>query len=257
MPHWDPTSYLTYADERSRPFVELVGRVPRAPRTIVDLGCGPGHLSAVLRTRWPEAEILGIDSSPQMIERAVAENTDARTSYRLGDIASWAPPSPVDLVVSNAALQWVPDQLDVARRLREHVAPGGALAIQVPHNHDEPSHRLLRDVAAREPYAQHTEHVTLSRGTSATAYLEALAGPGWSIDAWETTYLHVLDGDDPVLAWISGTGARPVLQALPDELRRRFEAEYGAALRDAYPRRPFGTVLPFPRTFVVATRTAT
>lgn len=254
MPQWSPTIYLQYAGERGRPFVDLVARVPSEPATIADLGCGPGQLSAVLRSRWPDAQISGIDSSPEMIERARSDDVTSGTTYELGDIASWRPDAPVDLIISNAAFQWVPGQLEIIPRLREYVAPGGVLAFQVPNNFAEPSHALLRDLAADARFARHLSHIDGTRGVGPQTYLDLLAGSGWQLDVWQTTYLHVLDGDDPVFAWISGTGARPFLQALPDELRPAFEADYRAALRKAYPRRAYGTVLPFPRTFVVARR---
>ncbi|MGH1561873.1 methyltransferase domain-containing protein [Mumia sp. DW29H23] len=254
MPRWDPTLYLAYESERARPFLDLVARVPIAPRTIVDLGCGPGHLSAVLRARWPEATITGVDSSPEMVAQALRENADASTRYEQGDIAAWAPPEPVDLVVSNAAFQWVPDQLEVVPRLRDHVAPGGVLAFQVPDNHHEPNHTLLREIAGRAPYAEHTTGLATVRTVSPATYLDLLVDDAWDLDVWGTTYYHLLEGEDPVFRWIAGTGARPVLQALPPGLREEFTEEYKAALREAYPRKAYGTVLPFPRTFVVAKR---
>lgn len=254
MPTWSPTTYLAFEDERSRPFVDLLSRVDVDARSIVDLGCGPGHLSAVLRARWPDAEITGVDSSPQMIERARADDTTSGATYELGDVATWTTDERPDLIVSNATFQWVPDRLEVISRLRDLVAPGGAFAFQVPANYDAPSHVLLREIAGREPYAEHTSGLDLHRGVPTRTYLDLLSGPGWRLDAWETTYLHLLAGDDAVFAWISGTGARPVLQALPDDLRARFAADYKAALREAYPRQPHGTVLPFARSFVVASR---
>jgi len=254
MTTWDPTRYLQFADDRSRPFVDLVARVQGEPATIVDLGCGPGHLAAVLRGRWPDAAIHGVDSSPEMIAKANADNADDRVTYELADVATWTSPEPVDLIVSNALFQWVPDQLDVIRRLSGLVAPGGTFALQVPSNYDAPSHTLLHGISSQPPYAEHTEGLHGDRGTHPEAYLELFAGLGWTVDAWQTTYLHVLPGEDPVFDWISGTGARPILQALPDGLREDFVVSYKAALREAYPARPWGTVLPFTRTFAVARR---
>ncbi|MDN5856592.1 MAG: trans-aconitate methyltransferase, partial [Actinomycetia bacterium] len=147
-----------------------------------------------------------------------------------------------------------PDQLEIIPRLREHLAPGGALAFQVPNNFGEPSHVLLRELAADPRFADHIGHIEGARGVDPHTYLRLLAADDWRLDIWETTYLHVLQGDDPVFEWISGTGARPFLQGLPDELRMQFEADYRAALRAAYPKRAYGTVLPFQRVFVVATR---
>lgn len=251
-PRWDPQTYLRFAEERSRPFVDLVARIPGEHRSIVDLGCGPGHLTSVLRGRWPTATVLGVDASPEMSAQAQAANADPDVAYEIGDIAHWRPAAPVDLIVSNAAFQWVPGQLEVIPRLRDHLTPGGVLAFQVPNNFAGPSHVLLRELAGAQPYARYTEGAALSRGVTAATYLDLLAGPGWTIDAWETTYLHVLPGEDAVFGWMSGTGARPVLQALPDELRPQFIDEYTSVLREAYPRQPYGTVLPFPRVFVVA-----
>lgn len=246
---WDPTLYLRHADERGRPFVDLIARVPVTPASIVDLGCGPGHLTPMLRERWPDATIVGVDSSSDMIDEAQARG-DAE--YVLADVAAWEPDGQVDLIVSNALFQWVPDELDVIRRLASSVNAGGAFALQVPNNGGAPSHALLHEISSRPPYGEHTEGLHDRRGRGAEDYLDLFAGLGWAVDAWETTYLHVLHGDDPVFSWISGTGARPVLQALPDDLRPRFVEEYQAALRAAYPQRPWGTVLPFARTFAVA-----
>lgn len=253
-PTWDPARYLTYADERSRPFAELLARVP-APadrvRAVVDLGCGPGHLTPLLAARWPGAAVHGLDSSPEMVEAARRRGDDA--TYDVADLRDWlAGDERPDLLVTNATLQWVPDHLALLPALVEHVAPGGWLAIGVPANFHEPSHVLREELAAEEPYAAHTRGVASPTAPGARAYLEALAVLGCTVDAWETTYLHVLAGEDPVFAWISGTGARPTLQALPDDLRPGFESELKRRLRAAYPPGPAGVVLPFRRVFVVA-----
>jgi len=255
--NWDPTRYLRFADERSRPFVELLGRVDAAdPPRIIDLGCGPGHLTPILRARWPHAAINGVDSSPDMIAKAVADNTDPEVSYVEADLRDWVIELPVDLVVSNAALQWVPGHLEILPRLADPVVPGGSFAFSVPGNFGEPSHRLLDELAAAEPFAAYTHDRTRPASHDAATYLELFAGLGWSVDAWETTYLHVLTGDDPVYTWISGTGARPVLQSLPEARRDEFVRAYKAVLRAAYPPDDWGTVLPFRRNFVVARRPA-
>ncbi len=258
MPEWDPARYLHHADERGRAFHDLLARVDVTPYSIVDLGCGPGHLTPVLQERWPHAAILGLDSSAAMIDAATARDDGGSVTYAQADVATWEPTTPLDLIVSNAMFQWVPDQLDVIRRLAGHVAHGGAFALQVPNNFAAPSHLLLHDIAAQPPYAEHTAGLHEAHGVGPQAYVELFSdmqdGPGWSVDVWETTYLHVLTGDDPVFSWISGTGARPVLQALPDDLRPRFEQEYKAALHDAYPSKPWGTVFPFARVFAVAHR---
>ena len=253
MPHtWDPDRYLTYADERGRPFVELLARVGAdAPGDVVDLGCGPGNLTALLAQRWPGARVRGLDSSPEMV--ASAQASVPGIGFEVGDLRDWvAGGEAVDVLVSNATLQWVPGHLELLPSLVERVRPGGWLAFQVPGNFDEPSHTIRRDLAAESPYDAHTAGVAVPASHDPATYLEALAGAGCSVDAWETTYLHVLTGDDPVFRWVSGTGARPTLEALPDDLRPAFEEEFKRRLRAAYPPGPLGVVLPFRRIFVVA-----
>jgi trans-aconitate 2-methyltransferase len=255
VPHtWDPDRYLTYADERGRPFVELLARVGAVtPAAVVDLGCGPGNLTTLLRERWPEAEISGFDSSPEMVERARA--ADPTIDFRVADLRTWADGSErVDVVVSNATLQWVPEHRQLLPALVSRVGPGGWLAFQVPGNFGEPSHTIRRDLAAEPPYAEHTRDVAVPSSHDPADYLDTLAAVGCQVDAWETTYLHVLTGDDPVFTWVSGTGARPTLQALPDDLRPTFEEEFKRRLRAAYPARDGRVVLPFRRVFVVAHR---
>jgi len=252
VPTWDPDVYLRFADERSRPFFDLTARIgAEQPRQVVDLGCGPGHLTATLARRWPEATITGIDASAAMIAQAPA--TD-RVRFEVADLTRWRPDAPVDVLVSNATLQWVPGHLELLPELVAMLAPGGWLAVQVPGNFDEPSHVLLRELAVDARYREHTAGVEHPTAHDAETYLRVLLDLGLRVDAWETTYLHLLTGPDPVLRWVSGTGARPVLQALPDELRAAFEAEYAAALRVAYPERDGRVVLPFRRVFFVAQR---
>lgn len=250
-PHtWDPDRYLAFADHRGRPFVELLGRVAAtAPATVVDLGCGPGNLTALLAERWPGAEVAGVDSSPEMLERARRDVPGV--SFVEGDLRDWAPADPVDVLVSNATLQWLPDHLELLGRLVGLVRPGGWLAFQVPGNFDEPSHTIRAGLAA-EPYAAHTAGAAAPSSHDAATYLRALQGLGCEVDAWETTYLHVLHGPDPVFTWVSGTGARPTLQALPADLRPAFEDELRRRLRAAYPDDGHGVVLPFRRVFAVA-----
>jgi trans-aconitate 2-methyltransferase len=255
--HWDPDRYLLYADERGRPFIDLLHRVDAgSPRRVVDLGCGPGNLTALLASRWPGAEVVGIDSSREMVDRALADHVEG-VRFELGDVRTWpaeAPAGGVDVLTANATFQWVPGHLDLLPRLVETVAPGGWFAFQVPGNHDAPSHELLHRLADDHRFAEHTAGVARPLSHEPEAYAEALRDLGLVVDAWETTYLHLLQGEDPVFTWISGTGARPTLAALPEELRDEFVGEYKALLRSAYPRGRHGTVLPFRRIFVVAHR---
>jgi trans-aconitate 2-methyltransferase len=253
MPHtWSPEQYLRFGDERARPFLDLTARIAAdSPHRVVDLGAGPGTLTRLLAARWPGAEVLAVDSSPAMIERAGAV---PGVAAQLGDLRTWSPPGPVDVLVSNAALQWVDGHLDLLPQLVGHLAPGGWFAMQVPGNFEEPSHRIRRELAAEEPFAAHVEGIASPASHDAATYLRALQDAGLEVDAWETTYLHVLQGPDPVFEWVAGTGARPTLQALPEALRPRFEEEFRARLRAAYPDRGRGVVLPFRRIFAVGRR---
>jgi trans-aconitate 2-methyltransferase len=254
MVAWSPSTYLQFADERGRPFVDLLARVgAENPKLVVDLGCGPGQLTATLGQRWPEAQVQGLDSSPEMIARA-QEHAGGRLSFALADLRSWQPDEPVDVLVSNATLQWVPGHRDLLPRLLSAVRPGGWLAFQVPGNFGEPSHRLLHELAADPRFAAATRDVLRPSSAEPTDYLSDLSALGCTVDVWETTYLHVLTGPDPVFRWISGTGARPVLQALGQSQRAEFETEYRARLATAYPAETHGTVLPFRRIFAVAHR---
>jgi trans-aconitate 2-methyltransferase len=254
---WDPHQYLAFADERARPFTELVARIgATAPTTVVDLGCGTGALTALLARRWPDASVVGIDSSAEMV---AAAPDDQGVELVVGDLRDWrlradsAVPG-VDVLVSNAALQWVPGQLDLLGGLVATVVPGGWFAFQVPGNFEEPSHTIRRELAAEPAYVEHTAGVATPEAHDAATYLRALTDLGCEVDAWETTYLHVLQGADAVFNWVSGTGARPTLEALPTDLRPPFEAEFKRRLRAAYPARDGSVVLPFRRVFVVARR---
>lgn len=249
---WDPDRYLSYADQRGRPFVELLARVgAENPRTVVDLGCGPGNLTSLLASRWSDALIAGLDSSPEMIVRA--RSTHERITFEVADLREWVSVAePVDVLVSHATLQWVPGHLDLLPALIGRVSPGGWFAFQVPGNFDEPSHTIRRDLADEPPYADHTRDLATPASHEPQVYLDALAALGCEVDVWETTYLHVLTGEDPVFTWVSGTGARPTLQALPEPLLDPFVAEFKSRLRAAYPPTPHGVVLPFRRIFAVA-----
>jgi trans-aconitate 2-methyltransferase len=253
-PVWNPQQYGKYADERGRPFADLVDRVfADQPATVVDLGCGPGNLTATLLDRWPSATVRGVDSSTEMIAAAQPLTSD-RLTFEVGDLREWtAPPESVDVIVTNATLQWIPEQLDLLPGFVRALRPGGWLAIQIPGNGDAPSHAILRELAGTPPYAEFAAGKSLRADVPGPAeYVDALSAEGCSVDAWETTYNHLLSGDNAVLEWVKGTGARPVLQALPDDLRATFEKEYGARLAEAYPQRSYGTLLPFRRIFAVA-----
>jgi trans-aconitate 2-methyltransferase len=252
--HWDPEQYLRFADERSRPFSELLARVgAEHPAVVADLGCGPATLTRRLAARWPEAQVEGVDDSAEMIRRAREEAGDV-VRLTLADLREWIPAEPVDVLLSNATLQWVPGHLALFERFAGFLAPGGWLAVQVPGNFGEPSHTELRALAAASPWHDRLTGVRWPAVDEPGTYLALLAGLGLDVDVWETTYHQVLPGEDPVLEWMRGTGLRPVLSALTDAGERdAFESEYAARLRRAYPRHEHGTVLPYRRIFVVAT----
>jgi trans-aconitate 2-methyltransferase len=245
---WDPGQYERYGDERARPFHDLLARVgAQDPRRVVDLGCGPGTMTALLARRWPTAVVEGIDSSPEMIAQA---RTVPGISVTLGDVAEWGSGPSVDVVISNATLQWVPGHQELLARWARDLTPGGWLAIQVPGNFDAPAHTLLRSLATRWGVADVLRHHDAVGSPS--SYAELLLDAGLRADAWETTYVHVLPGADPVLEWLRGTGLRPVLGALSDEDGARFCAALADELRTAYPPGPHGTLFPFRRIFAVA-----
>ncbi|MEU6660695.1 trans-aconitate 2-methyltransferase [Streptomyces sp. NPDC046821] len=258
-PVWDPQQYLRHADHRTRPFLDLLARVQGEPARIADLGCGAGNVTALLARRFPEARITGYDNSPQMLERAAAYASD-RLDFVLADAGTWTPGETFDLIISNALLQWVPGHMDRFPDWVGAVASGGTFAFQVPGNFEAPSHVLMRELAGSARWRERVGGV-LRHGdavASPARYLERLAALGCDVDAWETTYLHVLEGSDPVLDWVKGTGLRPVLTALAGDPagREEFVAEYAGLLREAYPATEHGTVFPFRRIFVVARRSA-
>jgi trans-aconitate 2-methyltransferase len=235
---WDPALYLRFDDHRARPFHDLLARIgAAAPRHVVDAGCGPGHLTEVLARRWPDARVSAFDSSPEMVAAARGRGVDAEQR----DAADWTPGGDVDVVVTNAVLQWVPGHLDLLRRWAGALPAGAWLALQVPGNLDAPSHALVRELAAEPvpPRRLGLRDATAVPGPD--GYADVLAGAGAEVDAWETTYLHRLTGPDPVLGWISGTALRPVRDALAPAEYERFRAELAPRLRAAYPARADGT----------------
>jgi trans-aconitate 2-methyltransferase len=259
---WDPAQYLKFEAERARPFHDLVDRIAvDDPRRVVDLGCGPGNVTATLLDRWPTASVRGVDSSAEMIAKA-AQLAGPRLDFVQERIEDWQPAEPVDVIVSNAALQWVPAHAELLPRWMSALNRGGALAFQVPSNVDSGAAQVFRAVAARPRWADRLAPVAASWGPSQSGgvvlsgeeYVDRLAGAGHRVDAWLTTYLHVLSGDDPVLEWYSGSGLRPFLEALPPDDGAEFHAEVAAALREAFPGHDYGTVLPFRRLFVIAYR---
>ncbi|WP_129668340.1 methyltransferase domain-containing protein [Phytoactinopolyspora endophytica] len=252
---WDPQQYLIYGDQRARPFHDLVARVgAQRPASVVDLGCGPGGLTAGLARRWPEARIVGVDSSPEMIQQArAAEQGHERVEFVHADLRTWAPDGPVDVLLSNATLQWVPGHLALLPRLASFVAPGGWFAFQIPGNFSEPSHTELRDLAALPPWSERLD-VTWPFAHTPAEYLNAVLDAGLTAEVWESTYHHLLDGPDDVLEWLRGSALRPVLAQLDDAESAEFVELFRDRLRRAYPAGRHGSILPYRRIFAVTQR---
>jgi trans-aconitate 2-methyltransferase len=235
-------------------------RVPlEAPERVFDLGCGTGEATRLISDRWPRADIVGLDSSPEMLARAAAE--PGRVRWQRADVGDWRPDAPADLLYSNAALHWVEGHEILFPALLGRLRAGGCLAVQMPLSWDLPSHRLMRETLADArpgggPLGSSAlRHAAERRWVEAPrVYYDLLSGRARSLDVWTTEYLQVLEGADPVLGWVEGSGLRPILQGLEPEARARFRAEYARRLRIAYPAGSDGrTVYPFRRLFVVAT----
>ncbi|MGN9913009.1 trans-aconitate 2-methyltransferase [Phytohabitans sp. LJ34] len=249
---WDPATYLRFGDERSRPFFDLMARVGAAePRAVVDLGCGPGNLTATLAARWPGARLRGVDSSAEMIEKARAERYPV--DFEVGDLREWTPEADHDVVVSNAALQWVPGHEELLPRWVAALPAGAWLAVQVPGNFDAPSHVALRALTVEAGLGDLARDAPV---LDPAGYADVLAGAGCAVDAWETTYLHRLPvvpgADHPVLTWMEGTALRPVRAALSPDGWAVFRDTLARRLASAYPARGNVVSFPFRRIFFVA-----
>jgi trans-aconitate 2-methyltransferase len=249
-PTWDPALYLDFDDHRSRPFRDLLARVgATAPRRVVDLGCGPGHLTAALAARWPDADVIALDSSPEMVAAARGRGVAAE----LADVVDWTPSPDTDVVITNAVLQWVPSHPQLFPRWLRALPPGAWFAMQVPGNFGAPSHALTRELLAEPRWRGSVELRGEKAVPEPVEYAELLAADAADVDVWETTYLHRLTGPDPVLQWISGTALRPVRDALDPGSYEAFRAELAPRLRAAYaPRADGSTWFPFRRIFAVA-----
>jgi trans-aconitate 2-methyltransferase len=251
---WDPTQYSKFGDYRLRPALDLLARIPADdPSTVYDLGAGTGSVTRLLRERWPGAHITGVDDSPEMLAKARSAAPTIR--WQLADLATWTPPGPADVVHSNAALHWVGDHSRLFPGLLDVLAPGGTLAVQMPRNFSAPSHTLIAEAARSGPWRSKLEPLLRSAPVADPGfYYDLLAPRASSLDVWETEYLHVLAGDDPVKEWVKGTWLRPLLDALDEAQRAAFEECYAGMLRGAYPPRADGrTLFPFRRLFLVAT----
>jgi trans-aconitate 2-methyltransferase len=252
---WDADQYLKFSGPRTQPARDLVARVPlAAPRSVVDLGCGPGNSTEMVALRWPDAEVTGVDSSPEMLAEARRDHPEMR--WIQADITEFSAPGAHDLIFSNAALQWVPDHDRVFPALLDALPPGGVLAVQMPRNFAAPNHVLLRETAAEARWAARMpDEGRLMPVGDPGFYHDLLAPLAARLDIFEIEYLHVLDGPDGIVEWMKGSGLRPFLQRLEASEHGDFLASYLDRVKQAYPRRASGKVLfPFRRIFLLASR---
>jgi trans-aconitate 2-methyltransferase len=253
MASWSEAQYAKFIDQRTRPAAELLARVPlSAPARAIDLGSGPGNSTALLRARFPEARLSGVDSAPDMLR--AARSALPEVEWIEADVERYEPDGPVDLLFANAVLHWVPEHARAFPRLFNQVTPGGVLAVQMPHNYDEPSHRLMRETPG--PWAERLAAVqALVRVESAAFYYDLLAPHAAYLDVWQTRYEHVMDDAQAIVEWVKGTGLRPYLDALLAGERAAFLDAYLAGIDAAYPKRSDGKRLfSFPRLFIVGVR---
>lgn len=255
MAHWDPDQYLKFTDARVRPALDLIAQIDLSePQTIVDLGCGPGNVTQLLRQRWPKARIIGVDSSADMLAQARRALPDVEFSQI--DFAVWRAQVPVQLIYSNAALHWLSGHEELLPRLASQLAPGGVLAVQMPRNFDAPSHRLVTETVLAGPWRPQLEGLLPANPAAAPErYYRVLEPHLQPLQVWETEYLQVLSGPDAVKEWVKGSWLRPLLEKLAASQRIEFEADYAARLRAVYPVLASGvTLYPFKRVFMVGTR---
>lgn len=252
---WDPGQYARFGGERLRPARDLLNAIAvDRPRRVADLGCGDGRATQLLAARWPEAAIVGVDSSQEMLDAAARLGLDA--AWHRAGIDAWRPEAPFDVVFSNAAVHWLPDHATLLPRLVDATAPGGVLAIQMPRNFAAPSHAALFDLAESTPWRDRLAPLVRRKPVEEPQwYYDLLAPRVRSLEIWETEYLHALAGEQPVVEWLKGTWLRPFLAALGPQDARAFEAAYARRMQAEYPRRADGkTLFPFRRLFIVASR---
>lgn len=252
---WQPDIYERFALLRVRAAEDLIARIAaHRPARIADLGCGTGRVTRVLAERWPQAQITGVDASARML--AEARRAPSPITWVEADIDRWTPEAPLDLVFSNAALQWLDDHADLLLRLVGWLNPGGVLAVQMPRNFEEPSHTAIAEAVDAGPWAARLKPLLRLRPVARPeAYADWLLPVTTSLDIWETTYLQIFEGEDPVLAWAAGAALRPLLDALDPAERDGFLAAYASRLQRVYPMRSDGkTLFPFRRLFIVACR---
>ena len=257
---WDANLYLKFADARMRPALDLMGRLDassgaRAGHAIYDLGCGAGNISRILAERFPQGQVIGVDSSEEMLAKARSQTADKRVSFAKGDLTKFEPDTPPSILYSNAAYQWVDGHIDLFPGLLKLLPSGGQLAIQMPRNHEAPSHTLMHQAAAGPWKAKLAEVRTIRRVYDPARYYDVLKPLTSELEVWETIYQQVLTGKDPVAQYTASTGLRPYMQLLDKAEGQAFYDTYAKLLAEAYPTRADGiTLFPFRRLFIVARR---
>ena len=254
---WDPAQYEKFKKERSRPFFDLLAQLDDIePKAVVDLGCGTGELTAELTKKWPQATVVGVDNSPEMLEKSKAYASE-RLRFELNEMSQWSPIAPVDLLFSNAAFHWLKPHEEQIQRLAGFVTRGGTFAFQAPNQYREPSHTIIQDVRNAAEWKQLIGSATSDGYLAAPSwYLDTLREMGFATRLWETIYYQVLEGDNAALEWVKGTALRGVLAKLDLEQQKRFLAQCAEKFSAAYPKTKGGTLFPYRRMFVVAKRSA-
>ncbi len=256
MEDWSAKQYLKFEDERTRPPRDLLAQVPLArPRRVVDLGCGPGNSTELLGERYPQSEVAGLDSSPDMLRKARERLPNCK--FIEADIATWQPEPGTDLIFGNAVMQWLPDHPAIMRRLLEGVASGGVLAIQMPDNTREPALRFQREVGESGPWRDHPEVKAAPRDDlpSVDDYYDLLRPACSHLDIWHIVYNHVMASPAAITEWFKGSSLQPFLSPLDAATREQFLAAYTKKIVGAYkPRHDGKVLLRFPRLFILAVR---
>ncbi|MBP2836831.1 trans-aconitate 2-methyltransferase [Dickeya parazeae] len=256
MQDWNPELYLRFANERTRPALELLSRISHPnPTRVTDLGCGPGNSTELLHQAWPQAQVTGVDNSAAMLQQA--QQRLPGCAFQQADIADWQPDTPQDVIYANASLQWLSDHEHLLSTLVAHLAPGGVLAVQMPDTLNQPTHQLMRSVAAEGPWKDRFGEIDQLRHSllSPAQYYNVLVSQGCDVDIWQTTYYHIMGGAQAIIEWLKGTGLRPFLAPLNAQEQQDFLQRYQSRLQAAYPTQADGnSLLIYPRLFMVATR---
>ncbi len=254
---WDPNHYLSFDADRLRPALDLISKVEiGAPRNIVDLGCGPGNVTTILSDRWPDAKVSGVDNSQEMLDKAGVANPGI--SWVHADLNNWVAEEKVDLLFSNAALHWLDNHKELFPKLLENIAPGGTIAVQMPRNWQASSHSSINEVIVEGPWKELLEpEIVLEPSHKPDVYYNLLAPVTENIMIWETEYIQVLQGENPVAEFVKGSWLQRFLQLLEEPFRTEFEMSYSEKILNAYPKQADGkTLFPFKRLFIVAQKKA-